>query len=66
MTKVSKILALTIQLNLIIAIVTGTCFAETIRLKTGKEIEGKIVERTDKYIKLNFNDVILTFFINEI
>ncbi len=29
-------------------------FAETIVLKSGKTVEGKITEKTDKYIKMNF------------
>lgn len=41
-------------------------FAETIILKSGKIIEGKIIERTDKYVKIDFYGVALTYFLDEI
>lgn len=40
--------------------------AETIYLKSGKTIEGKILEKTDKYIKIDFQGVRLTYYWNEI
>lgn len=33
----------------------NTLFAETINLKSGKKIEGKILEKTDQYIKIELN-----------
>lgn len=45
---------------------TSFSYAETVRLKSGKKIEGKILERTDKYIRINFFDVPLTFYLDEI
>ncbi len=41
-------------------------FAEKIYLKSGKIIEGKIFEKTDKYIKVIFEGVPLTFWRDEI
>jgi len=41
-------------------------FAETIVLKSGKTVEGKLIEKTDKYIKIDFMDVPLTYFFDEI
>jgi len=41
-------------------------FAETIILKSGKEIEGKIIEKTDKYIKLDFKGILLTYYVEDI
>ncbi|MDD5432426.1 MAG: trypsin-like peptidase domain-containing protein [Candidatus Omnitrophica bacterium] len=41
-------------------------FAETIVLKSGKTVEGKIVERTDKYIKVDFYGVQVPYFLNDI
>lgn len=41
-------------------------FAETIVLKSGKTIDGKIIERTDKYVKIDFYGVALTYFLDEI
>jgi tetratricopeptide (TPR) repeat protein len=40
--------------------------AEIIVLKSGRKIEGKILERTDKYIKLDFYGVSLTYWVDEI
>lgn len=50
----------------ILLITAYTAFAETILLKSGQKIEGKITERTDKYIKVNFADVTLTYFLDDI
>lgn len=41
-------------------------FAETIVLKSGKTVEGKIIEKTDKYIKIDFQGVPITYFLDEI
>jgi len=40
--------------------------AETILLKSGKKIDGQIVERTDKYIKVNISGVNVPYFFDEI
>ncbi|MFH1198809.1 MAG: DUF2059 domain-containing protein [Candidatus Omnitrophota bacterium] len=41
-------------------------FAETVVLKSGQKIEGKITENTDKYIKINFSGVELTYYKDQI
>ena len=41
-------------------------FAETIVLKSGKTVEGKIIEKTDRYIKVDFHGVELIFWLDEI
>jgi len=41
-------------------------FAETIVLKSGQSVEGKLIEKTDKYIKIDFQGVPLTYFLDEI
>jgi ankyrin repeat protein len=43
-----------------------SAFAETIILKSGKTVEGKIINKTDKYIQIDFPGVPLTYFLNEI
>jgi hypothetical protein len=53
-------------LVLIFALLAATAFAETITLKSGKTIEGKILERSDTYIKVSFGDVPLTYFLDEV
>lgn len=61
--------------GLLITILIVVCFilsiqnfslAEIIVLKSGQKIEGKILERTDKYIKLDFYGVSLTYWLDEI
>ena len=42
------------------------CFAETIVLKSGEAIEGKIIERTDGYIRIDFEGVPLTYFLDDV
>lgn len=55
---------------LIIAIVNvcllTLAFAETIVLKSGKTIEGKIIERTEHYIKVDIYGVPMTYYFHEI
>ena len=41
-------------------------FAETILLKSGKTVEGKLIKKTDEYIKIDFQGVSLTYFFDEI
>lgn len=43
-----------------------TISAETIITKSGQKIEGRIIERTDKYIKVDFIGVPLTYYFDEI
>lgn len=44
----------------------SSAFAETIILKSGQKVEGKIIKKTDKYIQIDFPGVPLTYFLNEI
>jgi hypothetical protein len=46
--------------------ISSMAFAETVTLKSGKVVEGKLLEQTDKYIKIDFDGVILTYFTDEI
>ena len=41
-------------------------FAETVILKSGKKIEGKIIERTDDYVKVDQYGVPITYFLDDI
>ncbi len=41
-------------------------FAETIVLKSGKSVEGKLIEKTDKYIKIDFQGIAPTYYLDEI
>jgi len=55
---------------------TGVCFLlfffvisgfpETIVLKDGKEIKGRIIEKTDAYVKIEIDGVPLTYFLEDI
>jgi len=44
----------------------SSVFAETIVLKSGETVEGKLIEKTDKYIKIDFQGVPLTYFFDEV
>jgi len=47
--------------------ISSLAFAETIHLKSGKTYEGKIVERTDEYIKIDIGvGFPITYFLDEI
>ena len=41
-------------------------FADTIYLKSGRKIEGKIVERADEKARIDFQGTVLTFWADEI
>ncbi len=41
-------------------------YSESILLKTGRKIEGKIIEKTDGYIKIDFYGVPLTYYMDAI
>ncbi|MCM8831657.1 MAG: hypothetical protein NC918_05675 [Candidatus Omnitrophica bacterium] len=41
-------------------------FADVIRLKSGKTVEGKIIEKTDEYVKIDFLGVKLKYYFDEI
>jgi len=44
----------------------SSVYAETVLLKSGKSVEGKLIEKTDKYIKIDFQGVPLNYFLDEI
>jgi len=41
-------------------------YAETLVLKSGKTVEGRIVEKNDKYIKLDIVGIPVTYYLNDI
>ena len=44
----------------------SSVYAETIVLKSGYTVEGKLLEKTDKYIKIDFQGVPITYFLDEV
>jgi hypothetical protein len=63
MKKKRLIGIITILLNLCFL---ATAFAEIIMLKSGERIEGKIIERTEKYIKIDFCGVPISCYFEDI
>lgn len=59
----NKLLALSV---LIIMYLPLSVYAETVVLKSGEEIKGRIIEKTDEYLKLDCQGVPVTYFWNEI
>lgn len=53
-------------ISALFATFTSALFADTIVLKSGKTVEGKLIEKTDKYVKIDFQGVELTYFMDEI
>jgi len=47
-------------------ILSGTVSGQTVMLKSGQKVEGKIVEQTDKFVKMEFEGVGLIFYNEEI
>jgi hypothetical protein len=44
----------------------GKVYAESIYLKSGKTVEGKIVEKTDQYTKIDIGGMVVTYYSDEI
>jgi hypothetical protein len=44
----------------------GLVYGQTVVLKSGQRVEGNIIEQSDKYVKLDFQGVALTFYNDEI
>jgi len=64
---INKIKFIKLMFSLVILLLLAKfSFADTIYLKSGKAVEGQIVEATDKYIKMDVGDIIVTFFKDEI
>jgi len=51
---------------ILFACLTSSLFAETIILKSGKKIEGKITLKTNKYLRIDFIGVPLTYHFDEV
>lgn len=45
---------------------TSAAFCDTIVLKSGKSVEGRIVDKQDECIKVDFDGIILTYFKDEV
>lgn len=56
---------ITALLLMILSSITSV-FAETIVLKSGKTIEGKIINKTDKYIKMDISGIPITYYLDDI
>jgi len=52
--------------SLLVSFLTLTASADTVYLKNGKSVSGDIVERTNDYVKLDFGDVSITYWADEI
>jgi len=61
MTKLRSLSLLTGFIILTCLCFCEIAFSETIILKSGKSIEGKIVEETTNYIKMDYEGVVLTY-----
>lgn len=61
-----RLVGILISLLLLVFLFPVIIFAETIILKSGQKIEGKIIEKTNEYIKIDFQGASLTYFLDEI
>lgn len=53
-------------LSYLVLIFAGSASAETVVLKTGQTRNGKIIERNDKYIRMDLEGVSVTYYLDEI
>ncbi|MDD5194210.1 MAG: tetratricopeptide repeat protein [Candidatus Omnitrophica bacterium] len=56
-----KLLLLIVSLSFILP-----CFSETIKLKSVKIVEAKIIEKTDSYVKVDIAGIPITYYLDEI
>ncbi|MBI3991312.1 MAG: transglutaminase domain-containing protein [Candidatus Omnitrophica bacterium] len=66
MVNYPKIIRCITNVLILVLLSYSVSSAEIIYLKTGKKIEGKIIEKTDKYLKIEFYGTPLTYFMDEI
>jgi len=55
-----------ISIQLAFIFFSSICWAETIYLKNGTKVEGKIVEKTEQQVKVDISGITLTYFTDEI
>ncbi len=53
-------------LSACVFLITVNAFADTITLKSGKQIEGKILERNDELVRIGIEGVTITYFITDL
>ncbi len=51
---------------IVLIIFTPLAFADTIYLKSGKEVKGKIIEESYKYVRVEVGGIILRYYLDEI
>ncbi len=66
MKKKNKIWFFGIILYLINLFISGLCIAETIVLKSGDRIEANIIEKTDKFITIDYKGISISYYIFEV
>ena len=49
----------------ILSMITNS-YPETIKFKSGKTLDAKIIEKTDKYIKVNISGIPITYYLEDI
>ena len=64
--KYKRLICLTRILPLVVLCFLNFAFAETIILKSGEKIEGKIIEKTDDYIKIDLYGVPIPYYFEDI
>ena len=57
---------LNVSITAVILFLQAILFADTVRLKSGKIIEGTITERAEDYIKIDIGGVDVTYYLDEI
>ena len=53
-------------LLILLSVFCSQAFADVLYLKNGKKIAGKIIEKTDKYVKIEYEKVLLTYWSDEV
>jgi len=56
----------TIFLCICILLLAANLFADTVTLKSGKQIEGKILEKNNELVRIDIEGVVVTYFLSDI
>ena len=55
-----------LTITILSLLIVSSCFAETIKLKSGESFDAKIIEETNDYIKIDMGGAAATYFLDAI
>jgi len=56
----------TLLITFFVTLLSASCYSETIKLKNGKTVQAKIIEKTDNYIKIDLYGIPIKYYTEDI